>query len=291
MALFKQVTIVGLGLIGGSLGMAVKRRRIAREVVGLSRHPATLRRAKARRAIDVGTTDPERAVRDADLVILATPVDTIVPYAKRLARSMRPGSVLTDVGSTKARIVTALERSLPKHVAFVGGHPIAGSEQRGIEAAHAALFAGTLCILTPTTRTPRRALERVIRLWKPLTGHVITMSPTQHDRLLAGTSHLPHLLAYGLSLSGDPASLPRTPRSFLDMTRLAKSDPGLWDDIFLTNRAEVLAAMDRFEGRWRTIRRLIARPDRAALRRLLARAKATRDALNDSDKQQATSNT
>ena len=124
---FKQVTIVGLGLIGGSLGMAAKRRHLAREVVGLSRSRSTIREAVKRRAIDRGTTDPREAVRNAELVILATPVDAIVPSATRLARLMRPGSILTDVGSTKARLVGALTRSLPNRIAFVGAHPIAGS--------------------------------------------------------------------------------------------------------------------------------------------------------------------
>src|SRR3989338_377922 len=153
MTLFKQVTIVGLGLMGGSLGLAIRRNRLASTVVGLSSHAATLRRAKARGAINSGTTNAKQAVQDADLVVLATPVDTIVPLALRLTTWMRPGSILTDVGSTKATIVNALERRLPRHVAFVGAHPLAGSEQRGIEAAEAWLFDGAVCVLTPTPHT------------------------------------------------------------------------------------------------------------------------------------------
>ena len=142
MRLFKQVTIVGLGLIGGSLGMALRRRRLAGTVVGLSRRASTLRRAKARGAIDIGMRDARRAVRDTDLVVLATPVVAIVPEAIRLARFMRSGSVLTDVGSSKAQIVRSLERVLPRDVKFVGAHPLAGSEQQGIDAARADLFEG-----------------------------------------------------------------------------------------------------------------------------------------------------
>jgi prephenate dehydrogenase len=276
---FNQITIVGLGLMGGSLGMALRRRGLAREVVGLSRSRTTIRQAARRRAIDWGTTDPREALRNADLVVLATPVDTIVPYAKRLARSMKAGGILTDVGSTKAQIVTALEWSLPKRVAFVGGHPIAGSEQRGLEAARADLFDGSDCVLTPTSRTSRRALAVVRRLWRGLGCDVMTMSPRQHDHLLARTSHLPHLLAYCLSLTEPPGLRAHTPRSVLDMTRIAKSDPDLWDDIFLSNRGEVLAAAGRFEGQWKSLRAAIVRCDRAALRRLLAAAKTKRDAL------------
>ena len=276
---FNRVTIVGLGLIGGSLGMAIRRRHLARTVVGLSRSPSTLRRAKARGAIDRGTTDGARAVRDADLVILATPVDAIVPYGKRLARFMRPGSILTDVGSTKASIVRALDRALTPQVAFVGGHPLAGSEQRGIDAANAELFDQSLCILTPTARTDRQALRAVRRFWAPLVEEVVTMSPGQHDRLLAATSHLPHVLAFCLASAVETAPLSRAPRSFLEMTRIAKSDPDLWDDIFLSNRAALLSASARFERRWRTLRAIMARGDRAALRRFLAEAQSTRHAI------------
>ncbi len=276
---FNQVTIVGLGLIGGSLGLALRRRRLAREVIGLSRRAATVRQAIRRGAIDRGTTDARRAVQDADLVVLAAPVDAIAPQAVRLARFMRPGSILTDVGSTKARIVRALERALPRHVAFVGGHPLAGSEQRGLQAATPRLFDGSVCILTPDRRTDRAALRRVAAFWKPLVGRVVIMDPRRHDRLLAQTSHVSHALAYCLALSVEADGSASLPPSFLDATRVAKSDPDLWDDIFLTNRAEILRAMARFETGWRGLRRLLARSDRAGLRRFLAAAKARRDAL------------
>ena len=281
MALFNRVTIVGLGLIGGSLGMAITRRRLAREVVGLSRTPATLRKAKQRGAIDAGTTDAARAVRDADLVILATPVDTIIPQAKRLARVMRPGSILTDVGSAKHQIVRALTGALPHGVAFVGAHPLAGSEQRGIEAARLDLFDGSVCIVARTLKTDPQALARVMRLWKALTSQVLVMEPAAHDRLAAATSHLPHLLAFCLMEATDPSALAIAPRSFLEATRVAKSDPGLWDGIFLSNRMAVLAAMDRFDRQWRTLRRQLTRGDRAALRRFLNRAQAIRNAIQD----------
>jgi prephenate dehydrogenase len=276
--MFKQVTIVGLGLIGGSLGMAIRRKRLAGEVVGLSRTARTVAQARRLGAIDAGTTDAARAVREADLVILATPVDTIVPYAKRLSRFMRRGAVISDVGSTKRRIVEALTRSLPRHVAFVGAHPIAGSEQRGIGAATPRLFDGSVCVLTPTARTNRRALSIAKRLWAPLAGRVVTMDPRAHDRLLGAASHLPHLIAFALAGAASPSASCPT-RSFLEMTRIAKSDPDLWDDIFLSNRDAVLAAAANFERHWNALRKALARRDRVALRRLLSRAKVRRDAL------------
>src|SRR3990167_407336 len=151
MARFNRVTIIGLGLIGGSLGMALRRRGM--RVTGYSRKTSTLRAAKRRGAIDVGTTNLRAAVREADLVVLATPVDTIVPMARRVARLVHPGTILTDAGSTKVRIVRSLERFLPRHVSFVGAHPLAGSERRGIDAASNELFRGSVCILTKTPRT------------------------------------------------------------------------------------------------------------------------------------------
>lgn len=259
--------------------MAIRRRRLAKTVVGFSRKPATLRRAKQRGAIDAGTTDLKRAVRNADLVILGTPVDTIVPLGQRAARFMRPGSVLTDVGSVKGSIVRAFDRALPKPVAFVGTHPLAGSEQRGIEAADSALFDGSVCVLTPTRRTNRRALQLVSRMWRSLTHRVVVVDAARHDRLLAAVSHVPHLIAFGLVNATSREALRVAPRSFLDATRVAKSDPELWDDIVLGNRVALLGAMDRFGREWGAMRRLLARADRPALRRRLARANVIRHAL------------
>ena len=276
---FKQVTIVGFGLIGGSLGMALRRRRVARTVVGLSRRASTARRARSAGAIDTGTTDPAAAVRDADLVVLATPVDLIAPTARRLARFMRSGSVLTDVGSTKAAIVRALERRLPRGVSFVGAHPLAGSERQGLDAADGRLVDGAVCILTPTGKTPRHATQAVAQLWRRLGARVVTMSPRDHDRLLAGASHLPHLIAYALANAiAPPATC--APPSFLEMTRIAKSDPELWDDIFLSNRSPLVAAVERFRRELQALETLVARGSRAQLRRALRRAQSKRNALD-----------
>jgi len=280
-AIVKHVTIVGLGLIGGSVGMAIRRRRLAGDVVGFSRNPATARRAKTLGAIDRGAATIREAVREAELVVLAAPADCIVELGREAASCMRPGGVLTDVGSTKAQIVRRLEAALRANtVSFVGGHPLAGSEQRGIDAARAELFDGSTCLLTKTARTSARALAIVRRFWRSLGCRVVTMTPPRHDALLAATSHLPHLLAWSLV-----SSLPRdahdaAPPSLLDMTRIADSDPELWDDIVLSNRRALLAAVDRFEGELRRLRSLIARGRSAALRRRLAIARARRHALD-----------
>jgi len=278
-----RIAIIGLGLVGGSLGMAIRRRRLAREVIGYSRTPKTIARATRHGAIDRGFTDLRRAVQGAQLVVLATPVDTIIPLAKRLAPHVPIGGVITDVGSTKERIVEALERSLPRAVAFVGAHPLAGSEQQGIAAARATLFDGSTCIVTATPRTHPHALHTVTRLWKSIARRVVVMDPQRHDALLAATSHLPHLLAFALMRATDDAALALAPRSFLDATRVAKSNPDLWDDILLSNRAAIVESMRRFDRQWRGLRTRLARGDRAALRALMAHAKSKRDALAHRD--------
>jgi len=261
--------------------MAIRRRRLAREVVGVSRQSSRLVQARRRGAIDRGSTLAEEAVRDATVVILATPVDAIVPSARRIARFMRPGSLLTDVGSTKASIVLSLERTLPPGIAFVGAHPLTGSEQQGIAAARADLFDESVCIVTATRWTNRRALRFLTRLWKPLVHRVVVMDPQAHDRLLAQVSHLPHLVAFCLVGATNHGALALAPQSFLDATRVAKSDPDLWDDILLSNRAALLRAIDRFDRRWHGLRTHLVHRDRAALRRFLSRAQSLRHALHE----------
>ena len=280
MKLLDRVTIVGLGLIGGALGMALRRKRLAREVVGVSRRTATIAQAKRRGAIDRGTTSLEAGVRDADIVVLATPVDRIVPLAKRAARAMRRGAIVTDVGSTKGEIVRALEGRLPSGVVFVGAHPLAGSEQRGLAAARPDLFDGSRCILTATRRTSRRALRIIRRLWQPLVRRVLVMDLPTHDRLLAAVSHVPHLVAFALVHAATPSELRMVPPSFLEATRVAKSDPDLWDDILLSNRGAIRSAMDRFDISWRTFRAALTRGNHRALAHLLRRASIRRRSLD-----------
>lgn len=279
MSLFRQVTIVGLGLIGGSVGMAIRRARLARAVVGLSRSASTIRRARRLGAIDCGTLDSAEAVAAADLVILATPVDAIIPTATRLARFMRPEAVMTDVGSTKGRIVRRLDRLLAGRVRFVGSHPLAGSECRGIEAARADFLKGAACIVTPTPRTDRRALSVVARLWRALGVRVVSMEPAAHDAALGAVSHLPHLLAFALVAATDRRALAVAPRSFLEATRVAKSDPDLWDDILLSNRAAVRAAMRRFTHAVSRYDQALRRGDRRTLIQLLRHAQTIRQRL------------
>mgnify|MGYP001618515570 CR=1 FL=1 len=272
MALLNRVTIVGLGFIGGSLGLALRRHRLAVHVTGFSRNASTIRQAITCGAIHDGSTDVAQAVATADLVVLATPVDTIVDLAQRLAPKMRPGSILSDVGSAKGSIVRALEGRLPNRIAFVGAHPLAGSEQRGLAAARANVLEDSICVVTATARTDRRALQRVTSVWRRLGCRVVTMTPGDHDRVLAAVSHLPHWLAWCLLEATNRKALGLAPRSFLDMTRIAQSDPDLWDDIVLANREALLEAIEQFERTCRQAKHLLSRRDRRGLRRFLQRA-------------------
>lgn len=267
--------------------MAIKRRHLARQVVGWSDRPQRLRQARSRGAIDRGTTWIKDAVCEADIVVLALPVSTIWGLAPTVSIVMRPGAVLTDVGSSKGLIIRKVERRLQrlqrrlgKSVRFIGAHPLAGSEQRGILAARGDLFEQSICILTRTTQTDLRALASVRRLWEGVGSRVRVMDPIRHDALLAATSHMPHLLAWCLvAASAREAQVVMAP-SFLEMTRIAKSDPELWYDILLSNRTAILAAMRRFGKCWNTLHRAIATDD-GSLWPLLRRAQSLRHALED----------
>jgi prephenate dehydrogenase len=195
--LFERVAIVGVGLIGGSLALAARQAGLIGSVVGVGRGAENLATAKARGFIDRATTDPE-AVGAVDLVVLAVPVRSTEPVVRQLLPHLEPGTVLTDVGSVKAPIVSALEPLCPEPLSFVGAHPIAGSERAGAAAADEALFRGARCVVTPTARTDRTALEKIETLWRGVGATVERMSPEAHDRALAWTSHLVHVVAYAL---------------------------------------------------------------------------------------------
>lgn len=275
--IFRRVTIVGLGLIGGSLGLALRRKGLVRRVIGFSRHEATIRAALARGAIHDGDTELcPNWLGESDLVVISTPPKTVVPLAKQIARLTKHSFVLTDVTSTKGEIVSSLERILPSRISFVGSHPMAGSERSGIEAAEAHLFQGAACIVTPTTRTNKSALKNLSSLWRSVGGRVFTMSPARHDALVAQVSHVPHMAAAALLLGTSPKGFPLAAGSFSDMTRIALSDPELWAQIAATNAKELSRALDQFISTAKDLRRLVASKNSKKLQTLLRAAQKRR---------------
>jgi prephenate dehydrogenase len=277
--LFPVVAIVGVGLIGGSIGMALRERGLARRVIGVARREETIRQARERGAIDAGTLDP-REGGEADLVVLCAPVLAIPELAGQIAGTLRPGTVVTDVGSTKAYLSREVSRRLPSGCPFVGGHPMAGSEKGGVEAARADLFEGATWVLCPTPPTPLPtgeggALDTPLPPWAggaegvgPLQQWVaalgarpVLMEAAAHDRVVAAISHLPHVAAAALVnavvAGGEEREVLRTfiAGGFTSTSRIASSPPELWRDICLTNRESVLemiarfhTALDRFEA-------------------------------------------
>ena len=195
---FKKVTIIGVGLIGGSIGLAMKKRRLAHTIVGVAKHKRSLEKALRLGAIDEGLLNPKESVRGSDLVILATPIYSIIEVTKSIVKYLDNGCIIIDVGSTKRLIVKELEHILPKDIYFVGGHPLAGSEQRGIDNASAKLFKDSAWILTRTKKTNFRVLIRVKGLITALGANVLVMSANKHDRIISEISHLPHILASSL---------------------------------------------------------------------------------------------
>jgi cyclohexadieny/prephenate dehydrogenase len=273
------LTIVGVGLIGGSLGLAARQRGLARRIVGVGRQQARLELARRLGAIDEGGLDLLAAVPSADVVVFCTPVDRIAEQVLQAAPACRPGTLLTDAGSTKTAIVRTIEGRLPAGVAFVGSHPLAGSEKRGPEHARANLFQDHLTIVTQTPHTDSAAVERTCAFWRALGSRVKVMGPEEHDRALAVTSHLPHLTAAALA-GALPAELAELAASgFRDCTRVAAGDPELWTAIFLHNRHALLEALGLLLGRLGEFKQALLTGDRPALDALLAQAKKVRDAL------------
>ena len=273
---FNKVAIIGVGLIGGSMGLALKKRGLARLVVGVGRRRSSLKKAQRKGAIDWGTLSLENGVRGADLIILATPVLKIIDFGKRLSGLVAPGTIITDVGSTKAEVVRILERSLPKGVHFVGGHPMAGSEHRGVEFAQKDLFRGTLTFLTKTKNTNPAALRTVSFLWRTLGAKVEILSPARHDKIVANISHLVHIAACELvnSAKGD---LRYASSGFADTTRIASSDPALWRDIILTNKREIVASLDRYIRTLQKTKKIIASGSAVKIKSELGKAKSLRE--------------
>lgn len=263
------------------MGIALQKRNIAGEVVGVCRHESSLIMAKKRKAITYGyrNIDMEEAVKDSDLIVLATPVKQIMEIIPRISSSLKKEVIVTDVGSTKKEIVKQAERFFYQDRYFVGAHPIAGSEKRGVKEAKEDIFENSFCIITPTPRTNRMALKKVCQLWELLGARIKIMSPSAHDRLMAKISHLPHALAVALIVSLEKNIIPFGAGGLRDTTRIASSNPSIWNDIFLTNREEILKAIKKFNKVLGKLSSLISHGDRTALYSFLKNAQKKRALL------------
>jgi prephenate dehydrogenase len=285
MPLINRLAIIGVGLIGGSLARILREKGEVGEVVGIGRGKANLERAVELGVIDRYCHDPAEGVSGADMVFLATPVCTIADLVKAIAPSLAPGCIVTDGGSVKGDIVRACEPLVPAGCHFVGGHPIAGTENSGVEASFAALYLGRRCIITPTDRTDRGALDKVVRMWQLAGSNVVQMDVAKHDRVVAAISHLPHMVAYSLvnavgEYDGcDENILKYSAGGFRDFTRIASSDPVMWRDIALQNRDSILEMMDLFADYYARLRALVACGDGAAMERFFASSKEHRDGI------------
>lgn len=281
--MIERLAIVGVGLLGGSVAKAARARALAREIVGIGRDRSRLEAALRDRAVDRVTTDLEDGVRGADFVLLGVPVLAIEELLGRVWRAAPDGATVTDVGSTKAGIVSVAERlGAARPLGFVGSHPMAGSERSGYAVARADLFEGAIVIVTPTDRSEPRAVKGVGGFWEALGARVSTLDPETHDRVVAAISHLPHLVAFALAdtvARFQPEALEFAARGFKDTTRIAASDPGVWAEIFLANREAVRANLDAFRQVLGDLERAIAMGSREALHAALARIQAAREGL------------
>lgn len=276
-----RITIVGLGLIGGSLGMALRRRHAYHEVLGVARRPESVEQALELGAIDGGTCDLTEGVRGADIVVLAIPVRAIIALIPKLGSLLPEGCLLLDLGSTKEAIVQAME-ALPPHVQPIGGHPMCGKEASGIEAAEADLYEGAVFVLTPLPRTSEEALRLAEELVKAIGARPLVLDARRHDRLVAAISHLPYLLAVGLIdaaecvAAEDETVWTLASSGFRDASRLAASSVPMSLDILLTNRENIAEMVRLFRQRLERIAGLLDAEDEAALRDIMMRVQQRR---------------
>jgi len=278
-----RLSIVGLGLLGGSVAKAARAASLAQEIVGVGRNPKSLEPALRERAVDRITTDLAEGVRGADMIVLATPVATLERQLPAVWEAASSHALLTDVGSTKAGIVRAAEAlGASRPLGFVGSHPMAGSNLSGFSVARADLFSGATVILTPTDRTPSEPIKRVTEFWEAMGGRVIVMDPATHDRAVAAISHLPHLVVDALVaavVDMDPRFLDVAARGFKDTTRIAASDPAVWREIFQQNREALAEAIAAFRGALGRLEGILAAGDGAAIESALEAIRKTRAEL------------
>jgi prephenate dehydrogenase len=283
MSLFGQITIVGVGLLGGSLAQVAKRHSLADKVVGFGRSQEKLEKAKSLNIIDEYATDLQSAVAEADVVVLCSPVSVMTPLVREMVAFLQPGCLVTDVGSVKKPLVGEIQALMPEGTYFVGSHPIAGGEKTGFEASRSDLFQGEKCIVTPTPKTNPNAQNKITELWEQAGMQVITMDVEEHDLIFGAVSHLPHVIAFvlmntlgSISTKNHEEITAFCGKGLKDITRIASSDPVMWRDICLSNKKPVLSLIDKFQGSLQQVRNLIDKEDSQLLEQTFETAKKYR---------------
>jgi cyclohexadieny/prephenate dehydrogenase len=281
--LFGRIALIGFGLIGGSISRAARAQGLAGEIVTTARSPATRARVQELGIVDRVVDTNAEAVKDADLVILSIPVGACGPVAQEIAPHLKPGAIVSDVGSVKGMVLRDMATHLPKTVHFIPAHPVAGTEHSGPDSGFAELFINRWCILTPPDNADPAAVEKLAEFWRALGANVETMGADHHDLVLAVTSHLPHLIAYTIVGTADELEdvtqaevLKFSAGGFRDFTRIAASDPTMWRDVFLANKDAVLEMLGAFQEDLSKLTRAIRRGDGEALFEHFTRTRAIR---------------
>jgi cyclohexadieny/prephenate dehydrogenase len=295
--MFSKVAILGVGLIGSSMAHAIRRGGLAGHIAGYTLRPETLERARAVGFADSLHGDAPSCVKDAELVVLATPVGTFAALAEEIAPYLKQGAILTDVGSVKGAVIRDVGPFVPEGVHFIPAHPIAGTEQSGPESGFPELFDGRWCILTPPPGANPQAVEKLKSFWQALGSQVEVMEARRHDLVLAITSHVPHLIAYNIVGTADDLEtvtqnevIKFSAGGFRDFTRIAASDPTMWRDVFLNNREAVLEVLGRFSEDLSALQRAIRWGDGEALFTLFTRTRAIRRSIIDAGQDTAAPN-
>jgi len=275
----RKVAVIGLGLLGGSVCLAVSRAISGVRTAGFSHRPSTRTRARRLKVADAVFDNIRECVADAEIVIVATPVCTFEEVFREIAGSVKAGCIVTDVGSTKLMPHRWAAKCLPKGVHYVGSHPIAGSEQRGVDFARDDMFYKALCILTTDKRTNQKALRALREFWSALGCYVKVMSPVEHDRIFANVSHLPHLTAAAIVNASNADELKFAGKGFMDSSRIASGPPNIWADVLLTNKGNIIKGIDRLTGELTKLKKAIRAGDRKKIEKLLEAARTKRSIL------------